>query len=324
MQALPAGAGAPPDIRLLPAVQRLIAAGSAVYANTPATVALCNEFGLAAEDAQADLPLAALSWQGHGRQPATDCWLFADPVHLVLQRDYLSLSAPAPLAVSPSHFGQLLAELNRYFAADGLEFVLDDAVPPRCYVHLAHKPDMHTSLPEQVAGRDIRPYLPHGPDAAKWRQRMNAIQMLLHEHAINQQREAAGELALNSLWFSGSGVFPPVVSGGSPASTQLLFSDLPLVRGLAQAADVACHAVPEDAKALLTMDAEKVLLVLADTGELERRWLLPLTAALRRRRLSGLQLHIAMPDQLLSVKMRWFDLYKFWRMARANSQASPP
>jgi hypothetical protein len=38
------------------------------------------------------------------------------------------------------------------------------------------------------------------------RRLQNEVQMLLHEHPINQQREQKGLLAVNSFWLSGTGV----------------------------------------------------------------------------------------------------------------------
>jgi hypothetical protein len=53
--------------------------------------------------------------------------------------------------------------------------------------------------------RDVKAYQPQGADALRWRSLSNEIQMLLHAHAINQDRAACGRQAINSVWLWGGG-----------------------------------------------------------------------------------------------------------------------
>jgi hypothetical protein len=299
-----------------PALQRLLAASRRQTIDLPLPAVLCSEFGL---EAEAGWPLAALSWLGEGNDPGQSFWLQADPVHLALQRDYFSLSHPAPLALSRPHAETLTAELNRHFAADGLQFHLgrERADGARWYLRLPGTPDLHTSLPQQVVGQDIRPFLPQGQDAATWQRLANEIQMLLHDHPVNQAREAAGQLPVNSLWFSGGGVLPRMQSS---AAIQV-FSDLPLAMGLAQASGAQHAPLPQDAAAWIA-DArgQTSLLVLAATDRTEQDWFVPLLRALRERKLARLELHLEMGGHTLSARLRWFDLLlRPWHRPRSLS-----
>ena len=290
-----------------PALQRLLAASRRQAIALPLPAVLCREFGL---EAQADWPLAALSWLGEGNDPGQSYWMQADPVHLALQRDYFSLSHPAPLALSRPHAEALTAELNRHFAGDALQFHLgrERADGARWYLRLPGTPDLHTSLPQQVVGQDIRPFLPQGRDAATWRRVANEIQMLLHDHPVNQAREAAGQLPVNSLWFSGGGVLPRM----QPLTAMQVFSDLPLATGLARVSDAHHASLPQDAATwMAAARGGACLLALAASDRVEQDWFLPLLRALRGRKIARLELHLEMGGRTLSARLCWFDL--LWR-----------
>jgi len=55
----------------------------------------------------------------------------------------------------------------------------------------------------RTAGRPLDSHLPEGPRGAEWRRWLTEAQMLLHEHPLNQQREARGLRPLNALWLAG-------------------------------------------------------------------------------------------------------------------------
>jgi hypothetical protein len=295
------------DAMSAPALQQLLAASRRRMVDLPLPAVLCNEFGM---EAQGDRPLAALSWLGEGNDPGGDYWLQADPVHLALQRDYFTLSHPAPLALGRPHAETLTTELNRHFAEDGLQFHLgaERADGTRWYLRLPAAPRLHTSLPQQAAGHDIRPFLPQGEDAPAWQRLANEVQMLLHDHPINALREAAGLLPVNSLWFSGGGVLPRTW----PRSTMSVLSDMPLATGLALASSRPCETLPQEATILLNAPCDTALLVLGDMERTERDWFAPLLRALRGRKLGRLELYLDLGDRTLMAQVRWFDLWKPW------------
>ncbi|MEO6271072.1 MAG: hypothetical protein ABIP08_12300, partial [Lautropia sp.] len=61
---------------------------------------------------------------------------------------------------------------------------------------------------EAASGRNVAGYLPDGPDQRRFRKLLNEIQMSWHEHPVNQEREAAGALPINSIWLSGPVTLP--------------------------------------------------------------------------------------------------------------------
>ena len=52
-------------------------------------------------------PNAALAWQQAGNEAGSAFWLYAAPVHLVLQRDSFSLAEPVPLPLESDEIDAL-------------------------------------------------------------------------------------------------------------------------------------------------------------------------------------------------------------------------
>ena len=87
---------------------------------------LCREFGIEQED----YPAAALTAAFDGLQPGNDFWLRADPVHLRIHRDQVSLLDASAAPLTQAEADGLIATLNRQFAGDGLQFL---APQPHAY-----------------------------------------------------------------------------------------------------------------------------------------------------------------------------------------------
>lgn len=281
-----------------PAFNRLLGLGQ--QSRIPMTVAaqMCVSMGVAK---QTDWPLATISRLGE-----TDAvldpgyWLQADPVHFVLQRDYFSLGPPVHLLAEES--AALQQTLNQHFAADGLEFFV--AEQGNWYLHLHADPQIETTELNLAQGQDTKAHALRGIGAAKWNRLLNEVQMLLHEHPVNQAREQRGELAVNSLWLSGGGVLPaqPLVAG------KKLYATDALSRGLAKltAQGLTTASVPE----LLSQSHEDVLLVLQTVNDID--WV-ELLQALKQRKISQLKVDFSIPGGVLHLQWKPLDAWKFWK-----------
>lgn len=151
---------------------------------------------------QAQIPNAAIAWQQTGHDAGSAFWLYAAPVHLVLQRDSFSLAAPAPMPLEKDEISALIAALNVHFADDGKSFFWHENT---WFLRLENNPNIKTSAPQAALNKDISTYLPMGEGATKWASFTNEIQMLLFEHPINLVREAKKLPAINSIWCYGGG-----------------------------------------------------------------------------------------------------------------------
>ncbi|MBK5104299.1 MAG: regulator [Burkholderiales bacterium] len=313
-----------------PALEQLLAKGRLRVEADPAEAEtceawLCRRFGA---DRQGDCPVAPYSLLADGGEPGSYFWLRADPVHLKLEGNRLVLADSARFALSQLEAETLADSLNAHFSGDGLMFL--PLRPDRWYLRLAQAPSLETTALAYAAGRSVDDLLPRGGDATSWRARLNEVQMLLHGHAVNAAREAAGELPINSIWLWGGGTLPEA----APVPFNSVWSGNPLAAGLAQAARIAARKLPVDAAELLHNGAATGvnLILLEDLREaaqygdahawrtglarLERDWFAPLLGELRQERIGMLSLHGLGPALALSVETTRGDLRRFWRRVK--------
>ena len=145
---------------------------------------------------------AAHTWQQAGNETLNAFWIFALPVHLILQRDTFSLAEPAPLTLLPNEIDSLSATLNTYFNPSGRTFFWHE---DKWLIRLEIDPQINTVAPQMAINKDIRAFLPTGEGAKNWASFMNEVQMLFFEHSVNLARESENKIAINSLWCYGLG-----------------------------------------------------------------------------------------------------------------------
>ncbi len=267
---------------------------------------LFERFGVRA---QRGWPVAPYTLLADGGAPEGHFWMRADPMHLSIVRDSLAFDGAA-LDVSRSEADALAATLNRHFG-DAPAF--HPLRPERWYIRLPGAPELDTTPPAAARRAAIGDTLPSGADATRFRALMNEVQMVLHEHPVNTEREARGAPAVNSVWFWGGGTLD--TPGARPFS--IVLAEDPLARGLALAAGIRARHLPENAATLLSILATEgvALVVLASlrSDALERDWLVPLLGALEDGRIGMLSLTLSGTDSLLEVETVRSDLRYFWR-----------
>ena len=155
------------------------------------------------------VPLAALAAQAQGLQcPSDHGWAFIDAVHWHISQGQVNLTVPNPITAEET---SALGEAMRPFLLqDGIH--LQPLLPGRW---LAHAP-VFKRLPsvslDRVNGQRIDHWLQPSSIAAQTdaerllRRLQNEMQMLFYTHAVNDHRS----VALNSVWFSGTGELPTV------------------------------------------------------------------------------------------------------------------
>jgi hypothetical protein len=270
-------------------------------------------------DGQAPLAMGALTLLAAGRDPGAGRWVRADPVHLRLLRDRMVLVPAAAFDISSEEAAALCATLNRHFEG---RLEIDPVEPGRWCARLSSEIPLATESPLDMAGRALAPGRPG--DAL-----LNEAQMALHEHPVNEAREARGAPAVNSLWLWGAGAPPREVQ----SHWQSISADEPASLGLARIAGLRSRAVPMDADAwlarlpedgrhLAVLDVLRAPLALGDQEvfaarlqDLETKWFAPLLAGLRAGRIGMLTLRV--PDAGASFETIRGDLRRFWRRPRA-------
>ena len=289
-------------------LERLLAVSKNELATASVDALMCELMGIAK---QVDWPIAAVSLVGQSQVPDKDYWLMAHPVHLVLQRDYFSLYPLALTVVSESELQALIALLNQHFNRDGLQFIASQSAKDGIngfYLKLSESPEISTTLPELAAGRDIRQHMPQGKGMAKWHGILNEIQMLLHDHAINQSREQNGLVPINSVWISGGGVHQ---IPQKPIKKTIVGKSA-LIRGLALMNDLGVMAMLESVSQLLSKEAD-ILLEINESSDMQNFDFNSLITALRLGDLKQINLYIEHQGQVLQANISRIDTFKFWR-----------
>lgn len=169
--------------------------------------------------ADSDLPVSVL------RRPQ-QLSLCADPCYLMADRSLLRIGSDS-LELNTDEAKALIATLQPLFEEQGMQLLADSN--ERWSVLIDEKVDAHFHALPDIVGQPLDSQMPDGPDSGRWLQLLNACQMALFEHPVNQQREAQGLLPVNGVWFWGQGELP------APATTVCqLAGHHPLADALAQ------------------------------------------------------------------------------------------
>jgi hypothetical protein len=312
-------AGADHDSPTMPALRAVIGRGDAGESPCDDEQAwLCEQFGVAR---QVDWPSAPIALFGAGMAPGEDFWLSADPVHLRVNRDQLILLAPESLSITGAEAVALCAELNRHFATDRLTFLAPQA--HRWYLKTAAPARIHTRSLSRAVGHDVDSMLPEGEDRLAWHRIFNEVQMVLHAHPVNEERERRGVLPINSLWFSGGGTLP-----FASTSFQAVIGGSALARGLSKLTQIPFSTIEQG---IATVGTSDVLIELCDAAtasmrldaaawkealeEMERRWFAPLARLLGKRQIRQLVIATVANGRGYRWSVSRMNLWRWWRPA---------
>lgn len=197
--------------RLLSSMQPTQRVGSDEYSLTPPHErALADTWSWRGDDGA--LPFAAHAAVAEGIDVGEHAWGLLTPVHWHVGRDHITLADPTALKLDDATSRTMFDAVRDLFESEGFRLVY--ASSERWYA--AH--DDFDGLPcaslDRVIGRNVDLWLPTHPKARLIRRLQNEVQMLLYNHPLNNEREARGELPLNSFWLSGCGRWQPVTGGG--------------------------------------------------------------------------------------------------------------
>ena len=165
------------------------------------------------------LPWAARQAMQDGLDVGARAWGELTPVHWRIGSDGVHLVDPTALALSEPESRALLAAVQPLFAGEG--FTLHWGAPLRWYAAHPALQGLATASIERVIGRNIERWLPRDAAGKGLRRLQNEVQMLLHDHPLNDAREAAGALPINSFWLSGCGAWQPESNTDVQVDTRL-------------------------------------------------------------------------------------------------------
>ena len=171
-------------------------------------------------------------------------WAVAQPVHLATAIDHLRLAPFEDLDLDAAEADALLSTVNGHLA--GVRFVLSRGAPDCWMLQCLEHVECTSFAPEAVVGRNIWEFMPGGRDGPAVRSLMNELQMLLHEHPVNDERQRRGRPTINSLWLWGFGAITLPATCALPA----LSTDDAWLAGLWRLHGGACTDVSEAGRLL--------------------------------------------------------------------------
>jgi hypothetical protein len=162
-------------------------------------------------------------WGQTGDRPTV--WIAAaDPVYLEARLDHLCLHALDETALSPGELGVLFDYLQERLA--GHERYGFARIGACAYVR-ANRPMPTSELPAYVIDHELpNDYLPVD-ESGSYHSLRGEVEMALHDHEVNQERQSAGKPPVNSLWLWGGGFAPEQETVPQPP----LFAKNPVLRG---------------------------------------------------------------------------------------------
>lgn len=261
--------------------------------------------------------LAALRmWGQTGDRPTT--WIAAaDPVYLEPRLDNLCLHALRRSGVAPSELRPLIDHLQRSLGGEsGFGFAR-----LRSYGYLTSQQTIASaSLPAYVIDQCApSEFLPQGDDVASHRNLLSEIEMALHDHEVNIERQSAGKFPVNSLWIWGGGFAPEQRTEPHPP----LFSDDALLTGYWQSQTGLAEPWPGNISACLDVAVAGFVATLPefeDDVELLESCLRELRRALSSNRLSSL---ILLFRDDLRAEVRRSHSMRLWRRRNPFLEAAP-
>jgi hypothetical protein len=193
-----------------PALDRLLSqwAETRIDEGDESTLSPPHERALAAAYGWPAAPDGCLPWAAHlaaadGVTVGTQPWGLLTPAHWRVGSDGVHMADPGTLALSAAESRTLFAAVQPLFAGEGYTLAWGSAL--RWYAAHTSLQNLATASLDRVIGRNIGAWLPRQPEAKPLRRLQNEVQMLLHDHALNEAREARGALPVNSFWLSGCG-----------------------------------------------------------------------------------------------------------------------
>ena len=185
--------------------------GSDAYSlSPPHEIALAAAWGWQGGDGA--LPFAAHAAALDGVEVSDRAWGLLTPVHWHVGRDQVVLADPADLGLDAAASRALFEAVRELFESEG--FVLAWGAPLRWYAAHESLVELPCAALDRVIGRNVDRWLPDAAQARLVRRLQSEVQMQLYPHAVNAEREARGQLDVNSFWLSGCGRFQAVDDAG--------------------------------------------------------------------------------------------------------------
>jgi len=259
--------------------------------------------------------LATAVMRGFGLAPAEGHWFIVHPVHIQLARNHLVLADSRRLRLDEADSRVLFDLAKPYFD----ELVWGDA--ETWFMRADGWQGLVAASPDAAMGSNLADWMPAGPTSLAFKKLQNEVQMLWHEHPVNEARQFRGLAPVNSFWMWGGASAP-----ASAPTRDIAVASWPAAgpagkppSWLAALAAPGKPAAPGESGTivlphLIPMGAGNDWGAwLGAMQQLEGAWFAPLLAALRDGRTEELNLILTGRDAWTEIRTSKSALRKFWR-----------
>ena len=310
-------------------------------ASPPATGAAASAAPRASGPLAASAPLATAAMHGYGLAPQPGRWFILQPVHVQLSRTHLLLADPRQLHLADDEARPLFELARPYFEDLGKTLVYGSA--DLWFVRADDWSGLDTASPDAAVAQNLSDWVPEGAAALAYRKLQNEIQMLWHEHPVNQARQARGLAPVNSFWLwagADSSAAPGRASAGAaaaPAAAATAAKSLAIAGApswmmalaapelrAAGAAQVIERAGQSGAANVMLADLISSAVAgdwsdwLAHMQRIEQEWCAPLLDALQAGRIGSVTLLLSHRNASIETTTSKLALRKFWRKPTLN------
>ena len=159
------------------------------------------------------LPFAAQAAERDGIDIGELAWGLVTPCHWHVGRDHVTLADPAALDLDETESRTAFEAVRELFESEGFRF--EWGSPSRWYAAHESLVGLPCASLDRVIGRNVELWMrgseARSSAAQQVRRLQSEVQLLLYPHALNEAREQAGLLTLNSFWLSGCGRAQPSI-----------------------------------------------------------------------------------------------------------------
>jgi len=257
--------------------------------------------------------LASLRYLGQTGQRVDNWIAAADPISFEPRLRDIVAHRISPHHLPESDFAALLDSAQDVLAEDGrMRFERVGR-----YGYLTSTEAMQTPGVSATTMHGYGPdeYLPTGDVGRQFHRIHSELQMLFHDHIVNQQRAGQSLPVVNGLWLWGGGRLRETAAQNLP----VLFGDDPLFAGYWSRHGAMYKPWPGSVSECVTATDDSVIITVPEssTGVFDnaaQAIIDEIGALIKRRRITKLNMIF---NNEVTVRLRWSELAKFWRRGSA-------
>lgn len=261
-----------------------------------------------------DASLAELTAHYDGLDVQQRFWLRADPVELKADLAAVFMYGTQHLQLSAEQIN-LLKDLIQPLLND-FQIRLHTPTAHRWYFELLEAPEIISSNPHALIGKDVLAFLPKNTGKIHWQKLQTEIQMALFQLPDN--------FGVNSLWFWGAG--EKLQHKTCPQNIKL-FSDEPISLGLAKQYHIAAMELPKSLSNLDEwIDGENLIIYdkfsfaknqeefVSELENLDKKFIQCLLIALKKNKIDKISLNFLNGYEWQFKKT---NFYHFWKLLKS-------